>query len=230
MCACVHFVFERAIWPAHLASYSRAFFGQGRNKKIGNLDLQGQLKMPKRSQKEEIEAAEPSSSGTEQSSGSGSDDGSSGSESGSEFPDVSDEEEESSGSGDDVQVQASTPIFPASESLSVLHASVSLVITPFHALTCIIGQGSDAAHTPASPSCMQELQVDFEFFSPEEKDFLGLKSLLVPYLNSQEFDSSALIDAIIAEVCARVVVDTTKTVPHFASHIKLLHSPTHMSH
>jgi len=47
----------------------------------------------------------------------------------------------------------------------------------------------------------QELQVEFEFFSPEEKDFLGLKSLLVPYLNGQEFNSSALIDAIIAEVC-----------------------------
>lgn len=42
--------------------------------------------------------------------------------------------------------------------------------------------------------------MEFEFFSPEEKDFHGLKSLLVPYLNSQEFDSSALIDAIIAEV------------------------------
>ena len=55
-------------------------------------------------------------------------------------------------------------------------------------------------------SFLQELQVEFEFFSPEEKDFLGLKSLLVPYLNGQEFDSSALIDAIIAEVCVCVCV------------------------
>eukprot|EP00983_Pelagomonas_calceolata_P086401 1156748-Pelagomonas_calceolata.AAC.17 len=52
----------------------------------------------------------------------------------------------------------------------------------------------------AWPVRAQELQVEFEFFSPEEKDFLGLKALLVPYLNGQEFDSSALIDAIIAEV------------------------------
>lgn len=41
--------------------------------------------------------------------------------------------------------------------------------------------------------------MQFEFFAPEEKDFLGLKALLAPYLNGQEFESSALIDAIIAE-------------------------------
>lgn len=42
--------------------------------------------------------------------------------------------------------------------------------------------------------------VEFEFFPPEEKDFLGLKALLVPYLNSQEYDSSSLINAIIEAV------------------------------
>ncbi|KAF5827059.1 p21-C-terminal region-binding protein-domain-containing protein [Dunaliella salina] len=55
---------------------------------------------------------------------------------------------------------------------------------------------------------IEEIQVEFEFFTPEEKDFLGLKNLLAPYLNGQEFDSSALIDAIIAEGDVGSVVKT----------------------
>lgn len=47
---------------------------------------------------------------------------------------------------------------------------------------------------------VKEITVEFEFFGPEEKDFLGLKALLSNYLNGQQFDSSGLIDAIIAEV------------------------------
>lgn len=46
----------------------------------------------------------------------------------------------------------------------------------------------------------QEINVEFDFFDPEEKDFLGLKALLSGYLNGEQFDSSGLIDTIIAEV------------------------------
>lgn len=50
---------------------------------------------------------------------------------------------------------------------------------------------------------LREINVEFEFFGPEEKDFLGLKALLSNYLNGEQFDSSGMIDAIIAEVRQR---------------------------
>lgn len=46
----------------------------------------------------------------------------------------------------------------------------------------------------------KEVNVQFEFFDPQEKDFLGLKALLNTYLDGQQYDCSGLVDAIIKQV------------------------------
>lgn len=47
---------------------------------------------------------------------------------------------------------------------------------------------------------VKEITVEFQFFEPQEIDFLGLKTLLAGYLNGEQYDSSGLIDAIITDV------------------------------
>ncbi len=46
----------------------------------------------------------------------------------------------------------------------------------------------------------KEVNVDFEFFDPAERDFLGLKALLNTWLDGQQYDCSGLIDDIIKQV------------------------------
>ena len=60
--------------------------------------------------------------------------------------------------------------------------------------------GVDSEGMEDDDEAVKEITVEFEFFGPEEKDFLGLKSLLANYLNGAQFDSSGLVDTIIAEV------------------------------
>jgi protein BCP1 len=45
-----------------------------------------------------------------------------------------------------------------------------------------------------------QINVDFQFFDPKESDFHGLKALLHTYLDGQQYDSSPLVDTIIAQV------------------------------
>ncbi|PNH01342.1 Protein BCCIP [Tetrabaena socialis] len=44
-----------------------------------------------------------------------------------------------------------------------------------------------------------QIDVDFEFFDPAERDFLGLKALLNTYLDGQQYDCSGLVNAIIQQ-------------------------------
>ena len=46
----------------------------------------------------------------------------------------------------------------------------------------------------------KEVQVNFQFFDPHEKDFHGLKALLHTYLDGQQYDCSGLVDTIIQQV------------------------------
>jgi hypothetical protein len=46
----------------------------------------------------------------------------------------------------------------------------------------------------------KEINVDFEFFDPKEGDFLGLKALLLTYLDGRQFDCSGLVDTILQQV------------------------------
>jgi protein BCP1 len=45
----------------------------------------------------------------------------------------------------------------------------------------------------------KELQVDFRFFEPAERDFHGLRALLGSYLDGQGYDVGGLVDAVIAQ-------------------------------
>eukprot|EP00879_Flechtneria_rotunda_P000963 GHRR01001096.1.p1 GENE.GHRR01001096.1~~GHRR01001096.1.p1 ORF type:complete len:345 (+),score=133.81 GHRR01001096.1:233-1267(+) len=53
-----------------------------------------------------------------------------------------------------------------------------------------------------------KINVNFEFFDPKERDFHGLKALLHSYLDGQQYDSSGLIDTIIAQASVGTVVRT----------------------
>ena len=51
-----------------------------------------------------------------------------------------------------------------------------------------------------------EVDVDFEFFDPQEVDFHGLKALLQTYLDGSTFSCSELVDTIIKQVPCSVRV------------------------
>ena len=57
----------------------------------------------------------------------------------------------------------------------------------------------------AEPEEDETVQVDFEFFDPQEGDFHGLKALLHTYLDGEAFSCSELVEAIIQQVslCCR---------------------------
>lgn len=44
------------------------------------------------------------------------------------------------------------------------------------------------------------IQVDFQFFDPQEKDFHGLKALMHTYLDGLDYDCSNLVETIIQQV------------------------------
>lgn len=52
----------------------------------------------------------------------------------------------------------------------------------------------------ADGEAFDEVNVNFQFFDPQEKDFHGLKALLHTYLDGQQYDSSGLVDTIIKQV------------------------------
>ena len=50
----------------------------------------------------------------------------------------------------------------------------------------------------------QDVDVDFEFFDPQEVDFHGLKALLQTYLDGNAFSCSELVETIIQQVTCRL--------------------------
>ena len=67
--------------------------------------------------------------------------------------------------------------------------------------------GSDATSASTSGDSsdsgsdqQQDVNVDFEFFDPQEVDFHGLKALLQTYLDGDTFSCSELVDTIIKQV------------------------------
>ena len=60
-----------------------------------------------------------------------------------------------------------------------------------------------AADSDAETDGGETVQVDFEFFDPQELDFHGLKALLQTYLDGEAFSCSELVDAIIQQVSFR---------------------------
>ncbi len=57
-----------------------------------------------------------------------------------------------------------------------------------------------AADSDTEPDADETVQVDFEFFDPQEGDFHGLKALLQTYLDGDAFSCSELVEAIILQV------------------------------
>ena len=73
------------------------------------------------------------------------------------------------------------------------------------------GTGTDGSELEGSDSDSgsdgkSEVDVDFEFFDPQEVDFHGLKALLQTYLDGGTFSCSELVDTIIRQVPCSVRV------------------------
>ncbi|GLC38993.1 hypothetical protein PLESTM_000824400 [Pleodorina starrii] len=62
----------------------------------------------------------------------------------------------------------------------------------------------------------KEVNVQFEFFDPQERDVLGLKALLNTYLDGQQYDCSGLVDAIIRQTAVGTVVKSSEEDDPFA--------------
>ena len=58
---------------------------------------------------------------------------------------------------------------------------------------------SDEAERSSDSENGSDINVDLEFFDPQEADFQGLKSLLHLLLDGKEYDSSELVDTIIKQ-------------------------------
>ena len=58
--------------------------------------------------------------------------------------------------------------------------------------------GSDTSGSESDPE--QDINVDFEFFDPQEIDFHGLKALLQTYLDGTAYDCSQLVETMIQQV------------------------------
>ncbi|GAX79701.1 hypothetical protein CEUSTIGMA_g7142.t1 [Chlamydomonas eustigma] len=56
----------------------------------------------------------------------------------------------------------------------------------------------------------EEVVIDFEFFSPKEIDFHGLRALLFTYLDGRQYDASGLVNAIIKQDTVGNVVKTSE--------------------
>eukprot|EP00775_Hariotina_reticulata_P001502 gene1502-1840_t len=67
---------------------------------------------------------------------------------------------------------------------------------------------SDDGEDSPDDEDFDKINVNFEFFDPKESDFHGLKALLHNYLDGQQYDSSPLIDTIIAQSAVGTVVRT----------------------
>ncbi|GFR40420.1 hypothetical protein Agub_g994, partial [Astrephomene gubernaculifera] len=89
------------------------------------------------------------------------------------------------------------------------------------------GSGSDDSAPEASSSeaeseddeegeAYKEVNVQFEFFDPQERDFLGLKALLTTYLDGLQYDCSGLVDAIIKQTAVGTVVKSSEDDDPFA--------------
>lgn len=62
------------------------------------------------------------------------------------------------------------------------------------------GSESEESEDDEEGAAFDSINVDFEFFDPQEKDFHGLKALLHTYLDGEQFNCSELVDAIINQV------------------------------
>ncbi|KAJ9509727.1 hypothetical protein QJQ45_011272 [Haematococcus lacustris] len=100
--------------------------------------------------------------------------------------DKDDDSEQTSDSGEDTSSGASGSSFPSEDE----------------------EEDSGSAADSDEDQDVSEIRVEFQFFGPEEKDFLGLKTLLSSYLNGEQYDSTGLVDAIISEGDVGSVVKT----------------------
>jgi protein BCP1 len=60
--------------------------------------------------------------------------------------------------------------------------------------------GSDDSSSDSESEGNEEVDVDFEFFDPQEVDFHGLKALLQTFLDGSPYNCSELVNTVIKQV------------------------------
>ena len=60
--------------------------------------------------------------------------------------------------------------------------------------------GSEDSSSGSESEDNEEVDVNFEFFDPQEVDFHGLKALLQTYLDGSPYNCSELVDTVIKQV------------------------------
>ena len=64
------------------------------------------------------------------------------------------------------------------------------------------GDSSEESGDDEDGEAFDSINVDFEFYDPQEKDFHGLKALLHTYLDGEQYNCSELVQAIIEQASA----------------------------
>ncbi|DBB08274.1 TPA: hypothetical protein ACH3X3_008448 [Trebouxia sp. C0006] len=76
--------------------------------------------------------------------------------------------------------------------------------------------GSEDSSSGSESDGNEEVDVNFEFFDPQEVDFHGLKALLQTYLDGSPYNCSELVDTVIKQKTVGTVVKTTDSVDPIA--------------
>ncbi|DBA84963.1 TPA: hypothetical protein ACH3X2_005704 [Trebouxia sp. C0005] len=76
--------------------------------------------------------------------------------------------------------------------------------------------GSEDSTSGSDSEGNEEVDVNFEFFDPQEVDFHGLKALLQTYLDGSPYNCSELVDTVIKQKTVGTVVKTTDSVDPIA--------------
>mmetsp|Transcript_37406 Transcript_37406/g.105582 ORF Transcript_37406/g.105582 Transcript_37406/m.105582 type:complete len:313 (-) Transcript_37406:158-1096(-) len=72
------------------------------------------------------------------------------------------------------------------------------------------GEEDESEDGDEGGGAFKEINVDFEFYDPQEVDFHGLRALLGSYLNEQSFDLSELVETIIAQKSVGTLIKTSE--------------------
>lgn len=81
---------------------------------------------------------------------------------------------------------------------------------------------SEESSDDEAGEAFQQVDVDFGFYCPQEKDFLGMRTLMQNYLDGQEWACSDMVEAIIAQVRSfKLLTARSRWMQHISAACKM---------
>jgi hypothetical protein len=81
---------------------------------------------------------------------------------------------------------------------------------------------SEESSDDEAGEAFQQVDVDFGFYCPQEKDFLGMRTLMQNYLDGQEWACSDMVEAIIAQVRSfKLLTSRSRRMQHISAACKM---------